>query len=372
MQTTCREPRRRWTRALTVAAALVGTIPGAGVRGAELESPGPLRADRYLAPEQMSGPDWKVAPEATTDGFGVDYTVTSRFGSFPAHGRTQVAMRIREIQALAQLETVSKSDVFVDAVKRSATAPLVLVASAAAAPVETLKGVPSGVGRWLKKTSFQVKEGYHDAKQGYQEVKQATAGSGESGDGGGASKAQLAAKGKDEATKVALDYLKISGAELGWYARLGVDPYTDNQLLRDAVKSVARVEGLTSFGMKFVGLPGIPGAREIRKTMDLVWKTDPWELRLQNRKKLLAAGLSEETARAFEDNPYLSLSQQTALLGALDELAGVAGRQHVISRAIGVESREEGSVLLSSTALTVRLHRQQEPPSPRRVSRCQP
>lgn len=356
MRTTDQGLRRRWVSALTLMASVGVALAAGPARGATLESPGPLRADRYLAPEQMSGPDWKVEPEAITDGFGSTYTLTSRFGTFPARGRTQVAMRIREIQALAQLETVSKSDVFVDAVKKSATAPLVLVASAAAAPVETLKGVPAGVGRWLKKTNFQVKEGYHDAKQGYQEVKQA---GGEEGGGGGT--AVVAEKGKQEATKYALDYLKISKAELGWYAKLGVDPYTDNQMLRDAVKSVARVEGLTSFGMKFAGLPSIPGAREIRKTMDLVWKTDPWELRRQNRQKLLAAGLSEETARAFEDNPYLSLSQQTALLGALDELAGVAGRQHVISRAIGVESREEGSVLLSSTALMVRLHRQLAP-----------
>ena len=59
--------------------------------------------------------------------------------------------------------------------------------------------------------------------------------------------------------------------------------------------------------------------------MDLVWKTDPWELRLANRKKLLAAGLSEETARQFEDNAALSLSLQTAILSSLDE-RGSEGR----------------------------------------------
>jgi hypothetical protein len=324
------------------------------VRSAAVEAPGPLRSDRYLSAELLAGPDWKVDPEAVTDGFGVTYSVTSRFGTWPARGRTQVGARISEIRALAQLEEVSKTEVFVDAVKNSATAPLRLVSSFAENPKETLKGIPSGVGRWFKKTSFQVKEGYHDAKQVVGKEEAAEGASQESGK-------DLKDKSKEEATKYALNYLKISGAERNWYAKLQVDPYTDNQLLRDAVTSVARVEGLTSFGMRFVGLPGIPGAREIRKTMEIVWATDPWELRLKNRKQLLAAGLSEQTARAFEDNPWISLTQQTAFVQALDGLAGVGGRERLVERAIDVESRQEAGILVSSVVLLERYHRQQSP-----------
>ncbi len=317
---------------------------------AGFESLGPLRTDHYLAAAQLAGPDWKVEPEATTDGFATTYTVTSRFGSWPARGRVQVASRIREIQALAQLEEVQKSDVFKDAVKNSVTAPVQLVSAVIDKPAETLKGIPSGVGRWVKKTNFQIKEGYHDAKE--------LTSKDEEGEG---EKKESDKSTKEQAQKAALDYLKISKAELNWYAKLGVDPYTDNQLLRRAVTSVARVEGLTNFGMRFVALPGIPGAGEIRRTMDVVWKTDPWELRLQNRKKLLAAGLTEQTARAFEDNPFMSLSQQTILVTALDQLAGVDGREHLIARGIDVESREEGADLVSSIALMLRFHRQMNP-----------
>jgi hypothetical protein len=348
----CRQPG-----ALLMATALAGLAlleSPTPASAATTEDPNPLRSDRYLSAEQLSGPDFKVEPQATTDGLATTYTVISRFGTWPARGRMGVALRIREIQALAELEEVSKSDVFLDAVKNSATAPLQLVQSVATKPVETLKGVPAGVGRWMKKTSFQVKEGYHDAKE-------LRAGEDEAGGAEPTEKESLTAKGKEEATKYALDYLKISGAELKWYAKLGVDPYTDNEILRKAVTSVARVEGLTSFGMKFTGMPGIPGASEARKTMDLVWKTDPWELRLANRKKLLAAGLTEETARSFEDNPSMSLSQQTALLQTLDQLAGVQGRETVIARAIDLASREEASQLVSSLALLARFHKQQVP-----------
>jgi len=340
-----------WSRVgLLIVVSAAGALPVPPARAAAVESPGPLRADRYLTAQQLSGPDWKVEPRATTDGFGVTYTVASRFGTWTALGRTQLALRIREIQALAQLEEVSKSDVFVEAVKTSATAPLRLVQDVVDKPKETLKGIPSGVGRWAKKTTFQVKEGYHDARQ-------VAAKDDEEAE----EKASLSEKGKEESKKYALNYLKISSAERNWYAKLGVDPYTDNGLLREAVSSVARVEGLTSFGMKFVGLPGIPGAREMRKTMEIVWQTDPWELRLANRKKLLAAGLSEQTARAFEDNTALSLSLQTVIVESLDQMAGVGGREHLIARAIDVESYDEARTLASAVALMLRFHRQESP-----------
>jgi len=90
--------------------------------------------------------------------------------------------------------------------------------------------------------------------------------------------------------------------------------------------------------------------------MNLVWETDPWELRLQNRNKLVAAGLSEETARAFEDNPYLSLTQQTGFLAALEQMAGVKGRASLIARGIELESKDEGQQLFQSTVLLARHH----------------
>ena len=156
MRGTGRTARRRWPSVLLALAAVAGSPCARPAFAAAIETTGPLRADRYLAASELAGADWKVAPEATTDGFVTTYTVTSRFGSWPARGRTQVAMRIREIQALAELEEVSKSDVFLDAVRTSATAPLRLVQDVADNPKETIKGIPSGVGRWAKRTRYQA------------------------------------------------------------------------------------------------------------------------------------------------------------------------------------------------------------------------
>jgi len=350
-------------------------IPASTALAEGYEKAGKVPAARYLTAEQMAGEEWKVAAEAENDGAFNTYVVESRFGNFEARGNARVALRGREIAALLELEEVSKSEVFLDAVKDSALGSVQTVMAFATKPVDTVKGIPKAVGRFFKKTKFQVEETYVDVKQAKAEhdedqaaKKEKEAAATQDEEAAAALEAEKEAK-KDEredqakalAKKEALDYLKISGAERRWYAELGVDPYTDNQVLRDVIKSYARVEGLTKFGMKFAGIPSIPGAREIRKTMNLVWETDPWELRLQNRKKLMAAGLSEETAREFEDNPYLTLTQQTAFLAALDEMNGVVGRSTLIARGIDLESKEEGQQLFQATVLLARHHKGARP-----------
>ena len=346
--------KRRFKSAAAVAAILVSAVAAAEAR---YETAGTVAAEHYLPAGLMRGEEWRVEPQAVNDGFTNTYTVTSRFGRWEARGRIRVDQRVREVRALAELEQVSKTDVFLDAVQSSVTAPLKLVGSVAERPVETLKGIPSGVGRWFQKTRFKVQETYQDAKEAQEKrrVEQGEEGAAKGDEG----KEDLKERAQGEARDYALGYLKISGAERRWYAELGVDPYTDNQVLRDAVTSVARVEGLTKFGMKFTGLPSIPGSRELRKTLDLVWKTDPWELRLRNRKMLLGAGVSEAVARQYEDNSAMSLTLQTAFLDTLSALQGVAGREHLLARALDVDTRPDAETLVAATGLLESFHRQE-------------
>jgi hypothetical protein len=347
-------------RVSRLAAALVGLAAlESGAAPVRAEDPGfertdGLRAGDYLTAEQMRGPHWQVADAVSNDGFANTYTITSRFGSWAARGAMQLDARIREIAALEELDRISKSSVFVDAVKRSAVGQVETVASFAAQPVETVKAIPGGVKRWFQKTSYQASEVYHDVK-----TKAAETSDGDAAEGGDSG--LDADKAKELARREALDYLKITSAERRWYAELGVDPYTDNEVLRRAIRSYSRIEGLTSFGMKFVGLPSIPGVGAIRKTMTLVWETDPWELRRRNRKALLEAGISESTAREFEDQPWLTLTIQTSLVDSLEALAGVGGREHLIARALDIGSRDDGRLLVQAVSLLVRFHGEHEP-----------
>jgi hypothetical protein len=112
--------------------------------------------------------------------------------------------------------------------------------------------------------------------------------------------------------------------------------------------------------MTFVELLTVPGAGMMRQSLDLVWSTHPADLRLANRKRMLAAGLSKKTARAFEDG-VLTLTEQTVFLDSMDALEGVAGRELLFALALDLETREEGRSLTTVTVLLAGLHQGDSP-----------
>lgn len=144
--------------------AVLAWAPGAA-RGADAFEPeGKVPAARYLPADSLAGPEWKVAPEADNDGAFNTYLVQSRFGEFVARGGPRVKVRAKEVAALVELEQVSKTQVFTDAVKDSALGSVETVMQFAQQPVETVKAVPKAVGRWYKKTKFMVQESYSTSR----------------------------------------------------------------------------------------------------------------------------------------------------------------------------------------------------------------
>jgi hypothetical protein len=93
------------------------------------------------------------------------YTVDSAFGEFEAYGEPLLAIRLREIGALAELDELSKTKVFADALAKGALAQVETVKTFAEKPVETVKGVPGGVKRMFKRTKRTVKKGAESAKE---------------------------------------------------------------------------------------------------------------------------------------------------------------------------------------------------------------
>ena len=375
-----RQPRgvAGWAAALALL-LLVGAAPWRS--GKNYEQPGVVPARDYLPESLLQGESWTVAAEAVNDGLENTYTVESRFGSWEARGEEEVAVRITEIEALVKLEEVSKTKVFLDAVEASVTSPIRLIKSVSEKPKETLEGLPKGVHRWFKRTSFKVRETYHDVSEEVEEEREkrrarkeaeaqayadavaagrtdvedpnAAEDDGQEDDDSAdepSRRDELEEEAKEEAKDEALDYLRISSAERRWYRELRVDPSTDNELVRDGVQSVARVEGLTHFAMKFVPIPGLPFASEMRQSMDLVWSTHSGDLRVKNRKRLLDAGLSKSTAREFEDSK-LTLTEQTLFLDSLERLDGVEDRAQLLALAIELENRREARSLTTTVAL---------------------
>ena len=150
-------------------------------------------------------------------------------------------------------------------------------------------------------------------------------------------------------------YIGLSAAERRWYAKLGVDPYTSNPVLRQAVARLSKIDAAASFGIRFAPV-GIPFAGEVQRALDTIDHEDPAVLRKRRHDDLARQGLSPAEIERFESTPLLTPTRQTVLVNAVDTLEGVDGRVELLRHAMTVESEEEIQVFLQSTLSLLRFH----------------
>ena len=82
-----------------------------------------LRASEILRPEILNGPHHKVREEVSTY-FGANhYVIDSEFGVFEAEGNEMLVRRVNEINAIAKLKDVSRTDQYKNALARSGQEP---------------------------------------------------------------------------------------------------------------------------------------------------------------------------------------------------------------------------------------------------------
>jgi hypothetical protein len=311
-----------------------------------------LRASEVLPESLLKGPNHKVNEEVRSDGYLNYYKIDSDFGPFEAQSNQMLAVRVREFEALAELERVSKTEVFASAAIDAGLSPAKAVVSFVKNPVDTVTGIPKGIGRMFKRVTRTGKEGAAAAmekadgtgdEKSCDEIKDA------------AEKSDCEEEQNQKARGQSLHerYFKVSDAERQWHEKLGTDPYTSNDVLYEAVKSVAWADRLGRFSIKFAGIPTIPGAGYIEDASRIVWSKDPYELHDYNMKILQEAGVDDATIETFFDNPWFSPSMETTLIAALASIPDVVGRRHVLAAAINTGSEAEARFVLESiVALT--------------------
>jgi len=315
--------------------------------GQELETV-PDRAPADLLPAAMvSGTDFHVVDPVHGDGLMNHFVLDSRFGSFEAYGRAALAVRIHEVAALTELSKTSDVAVAAGGVAQGVESQVKTATGIVAHPVETVTGIPNGIAHLFGGYRARGQEVAADARR--------SASSSGSPGGGGSARA-AADKGKKAATRYAERYLGISAAERDYYRKLGVDPYTDNEVLREAVRKDARIAAGAGFGTKFVGLPGIPGIGLAGRAVDAIYNDDPAVIRQRTRGTLAGFGLSPAEIESFLDAPLLSPTRQLLLLSAAQALEGVAQRGELFRHAVGLTSGEEVQVYLRSAGLLARAH----------------
>ena len=347
----------------------VPTLATAQAR-ADFETPPTLAARDLVPADRLQGPGYRIDDAVPTDGFLATFTVRSDYGVFPARGPGMLEIRLREVAGLRQLEAISKSDAFVEGLKASATEFGGQVKQIVTNPVDTVKAIPEGVGRFFERVSRGAKTGVQKleatkAEQGAPAPPPPGPGAGLPGASSPGTKPDVtvtteAAKAAGSVTRDAFGY---DDRRRQLAKQIGVDPYTTNPVLAkqlDDIAWAAFAGGLGVTAMKSM----VPGSMVIgTSTMltDWVYDTPPGDLKVRNEKALLAMGVSQDAVDHLLRHRWYTLTRQSRLVHGLERLGGVTGRVDVMPLALSVTSEEQARFVAGAVEMLARYHEKVAP-----------
>ena len=309
-----------------------------------------LSAADVLPEELLQGEHYVVDDRVMNDGYLNYYTIRSDYGDFEAASTAILRIRIREVAVLAELDELSKTAVFVESMANVGIQQILSVQQLLMHPVEAVKGLPSGIGRMFKRYSRQSKEAVATGKEYLTSDDDDDAPLTEE------EQADYVA----EAVSLTERYFGITSAERNWAERLRTDPYTSNEVLRKAIKNVARVDSLGRTAMALAGA-SIPYIGYVGKVNEAVWGEDPYALRDRNQAILVATGADDALIQKYLKSPWMSPTQQTLLTAAINSLENVAGRDGILRQALNPKEEVEVGYFVRAVSLLAWYHRNREP-----------
>ena len=275
------------------------------------ETPPVLSAASVLPPELIKGLDFQVDDKVTNDGLMNHYQINSTFGKFDANSDAELAKRVQEVGAIAKLKKLESSDEFGKGIKSAAGNVIEGTKSLITDPINTIGGIFSGAGAMLRRTGDSV---FGDPKSKYE----------------------------DSAGQALLG---VSQSKREFAAQMGVDVYSSNEVLQEALGRVANASAtgsiLTSGALAAVGggagtFISVTGGSQTLNEM--IKKTPPSDLRRMNREKLQKMGISADLIDLFFANANYSPTYQLLLVEALDGMRDVGGRDAMLKVAISADS----------------------------------
>src|ERR1044072_7841578 len=116
-----------------------------------------LKASEILRDTILNGPNHKVREEVPTESGANRFTIDSHFGIFTADGNAMLVRRIDEINAIARLKEVSKTDQLTEALKKAAMKPGNTGKALVTDPVKTISAIPKGLKKFMNRAGDTVK-----------------------------------------------------------------------------------------------------------------------------------------------------------------------------------------------------------------------
>lgn len=298
-------PRSAVVLTAIAAAILLPTALPNGAIAQELQSARrTLKAADVLPADLLKGGNYTVNPDVRNDGLMNTYTLETDYGPLKVESTSMLLLRINELNALARLQKLKESDVYQEAAKRGAKSPLKGAEALIDDPVDAVKGAVTGIGRWMSDVGRSI------------------------------------ASDDPHQANVAETALGQAAAKRAYAYEFRVDPYTSYAPMQKSLDDIAWAAAGGGLTMKvaFAFIPGAVGiAVSATGTTDtmraLVRDKSPVELEKINRNKLKAMGVSDKAAQALLGNNAYTPQERTLLVGELESLSGIKGREKYVAAA---------------------------------------
>jgi hypothetical protein len=318
--------------ALTLAAAvqcLAQTPEPFEVRRAEVafEELPELKASEILKPELLKGPHYVVRDSVPTASGMNQFTIDSDFGLFEADGNEMLLQRLKEIDAIARLREVSRTDEFKKSLLAAAKSPLNSAKNIARDPAQAISNVPKGIMKFMGRAKETVKN---------------------VGKGGG--------EGEGEGNKMK-DVIGYSDKKRKIALQMGIDPYSTNTVLQKELDDVAWASWAGGFTFSVATFPisGPIGAAltvtNLNSTVEqLLREKSPSELEQINRATFRAMGASASDIERILHGGAFTPTQSTTFAVNLKALKGVANRGAFVKVAAQKSTTEADALFCVHTA----------------------
>ena len=276
----------------TTALAGAQSTPSPAPLDGGFEAAGLVETKMFLPGNLMKGRLHTVHQQAENNGLLNTYFLYSGDRVFEVTTGIALRTRIRELYAIDKLRGMSKTEEFGKALANAGKKKLESVKGIVRDPVGAIKRVPKGASRFFGRIGESVKGGTSESEgPGIQSI-----------------------TGVDKA-KVALA------------AKFGVSPYSTNEELQEQLTNTARAMAGGGFIVNAATAAVGGGAGNVLSVLNLnqnlqqtLATATASDLRIMNRKKLFALGVSREHADEFLMHPWYSPWHETIITDALDAI----------------------------------------------------
>lgn len=314
--------------AVAVTSLLILALPAFGQSG----DGGIHAVSKFLAADTLQELGSIIEPDAHIHNARATFTVNTASGPIKVTGTVSMLERVNELRAVETLEAMKKTDVYLDAVKNSAKAPIRYGEALVDEPVDTLKDTARGLGGFF-------------ADVGYSAVSKDPS--------------------QDNVAKTGLGQ---SNAQRAFAFQLGVNPYSQYQPLQDALSEVSwtAVGGGLTVGAAFRAVQNMPGqvlvvSRIANTGRELVRDNSPRELKNRNEESLRGMGVGAALTDAMINNFNFDPETETRLIVSLESMKGVKGRPNLVTRATLATSRSRAEEIRDWAELMASYHEKVSP-----------